>query len=135
MKTQTKMIALGAVIMVLLTGIIVIAVFDDVEGPLIYQIDVLPTNPAPGDYIVVAIYCIDTSGVSGAELRSSINGEEWEVYDMQFFACLCISGGRWTARFGPVGDGDIVNFYATAFDESPTRNSADTQTFELEIQG
>jgi hypothetical protein len=53
--------------MILLSGIIVLAVFDDIEGPLIYQVDILPVTPAPGDLISVIIYAIDPSGVSSAQ--------------------------------------------------------------------
>ena len=119
--------------MILLSGIIVLAVFDDVEGPLIYQVDILPVTPAPGDMISVIIYAIDPSGVSSALLTWSINGEEWESKDMSFFACLCIAGGRWITNFGPVQNGDALDFYVTAYDSSPFANPADTQTFSFMI--
>jgi hypothetical protein len=119
--------------MILLSGIIVLAVFDDIEGPLIYQVDILPVTPAPGDLISVIIYAIDPSGVSSAQLSWSINGEEWESKDMSFFACLCIAGGRWVTNFGPVQEGDALEFYVTAYDSSPYTNPADTQTFSFEI--
>ncbi len=119
--------------MILLIGIIVLAVFDDVEGPLIYQVDILPVTPAPGDMINVIIYAIDVSGVSSAQLYWSINGEEWESKDMSFFACLCIAGGRWVANFGPVQEGDAFEFYVTVYDSSPTTNPADSQMFSFEI--
>lgn len=119
--------------MILLSGIIILAVFDDVDGPLIYQIDVLPISPQPGDYISVIIYCIDPSGVSGARLSCAFNDEEWQSTDMNFFACLCIAGGRWVANFGPVREGDQVQFFVTAIDNSPYLNEADTQVFSVEI--
>ncbi|MHA2191964.1 MAG: hypothetical protein ACXAAR_00905 [Candidatus Thorarchaeota archaeon] len=133
MRSQTKLICIGAILMVLLSGIIVLAVFDDVEGPLIYQVDILPVTPAPGDSISVIIYALDTSGVSGAQISWSINGEEWQEKEMSFFACLCISGGRWVTSFGPVQDGDALEFYATAYDDSPYANPSDTPTFSFQI--
>lgn len=120
--------------MVLLSGIIMMAVFEDVEGPLIYQIDVLPSAPVAGDTISVVIYCIDSSGISDAKLSYSINGEEWQSVDMNFYACLCLAGGRWVANFGPLQDGDVGEFYVTAFDDSPTFNSADTEVFSIQIE-
>lgn len=117
----------------MLAGIIVLVVFDDVEGPLIYEVNILPVSPAPGDRISVTIYAIDPSGVSRAHLSWSINGEEWASKDMSFFACLCIAGGRWVGDFGPVQEGDSLDFYATAYDSSPFTNPADTQTFSFEI--
>ena len=120
--------------MVLLSGIIVMAVFDDVEGPLIYQIDIMPTAPVAGDTISVVIYCIDSSGISDAKLSFSINGGEWQVKDMNFYACLCIAGGRWVANFGPLQDGDVSQFFVTAFDDSPTFNAADSQVFSIQIE-
>ena len=120
--------------MILLSGIIVIAVFDDVEGPMIYQIDVLPIAPAAGDSISVIIYCIDSSGVSAAQLSYSVNGEEWQQADMDFFTCLCIAGGRWVAHFGPLAEGDSAQFYVTAFDDSPTKNDADTEVFTIQVE-
>ncbi|MFX0107199.1 MAG: hypothetical protein ACFE7R_02855 [Candidatus Hodarchaeota archaeon] len=133
MKAQTKLICIGAVFMIFLSGIIILAVFDDVEGPFIYQIDVLPTSPKPGDTISVVIYAIDRSGVSSAELSWSINAGEWHTEEMQFFACLCIAGGRWAANFGPVEEGDTGQFFVTAFDDSVNRNPSDSQTFSIEI--
>lgn len=133
MKAQTKLICIGVVFMILLSGIIIMAVFDDVDGPLIYQIDVLPISPQPGDYISVIIYCIDPSGVSGARLSWMINGAEWKSTDMNFFACLCIAGGRWVANFGPMGEGDQAQFFVTATDNSPYQNEADSQVFSVEI--
>ena len=88
--------------MVLLIGVVVNAVVEDVDGPLIYQVDILPVNIVAGDIVRVVIYCIDRSGVSGAQLSSSLDGETWDVQDMSFYACLCIAGGRWVATFGPV---------------------------------
>lgn len=119
--------------MLLLTGVVLNAVFDDVEGPLIYQVDILPVRPVVGDIIKVVIYCIDRSGVSGAQLSSSLDGVEWELQDMSFYACLCIAGGRWVAIFGPISDGDQAQFFVTAFDNAPIQNSADTQTFSIDI--
>ena len=134
MRAQTKLIILGALFMILLSSIIIMAVFDDVEGPMIYEIDILPVQPLAGDNINVIIYCIDRSGVSAAELHSTLDGENWEVQDMSFYACLCIAGGRWVAQFGPVEVGDSAKFFARAFDDSPTQNSADTDTFELDLE-
>ncbi|MHA1924372.1 MAG: hypothetical protein ACXABV_06015 [Candidatus Thorarchaeota archaeon] len=133
MRTQTKLIGVGAIVMVMLSGIIVLAVFDDAEGPLIYEVNILPVAPEPGDRISVIIYAIDPSGVSSAQLSWSINGGDWQAKDMSFFACLCIAGGRWVTSFGPVQEGDVLEFYATAYDSSPYVNPADTQTFSLEI--
>jgi putative aminopeptidase FrvX len=79
MRAQTKLIALGAVFMMLLISIIVMALIDDVEGPLIYEVDILSVSPKAGDMIAVIIYCIDSSGVSGAQLSSSVNDEEEEL--------------------------------------------------------
>ncbi|MFQ5884399.1 MAG: hypothetical protein ACE5IO_04790 [Thermoplasmata archaeon] len=133
MKSQTKLICIGAIVMTLLSGIIVTAVFDDVEGPLIYQIDILPVDPKVGDLMSIVVYCIDPSGVSGAQLSWSINGEKWVTEEMSFYACLCMAGGRWMADFGPVYNGDNAEFFVTAFDSSVYRNSAVTQTFLLEM--
>ncbi len=120
--------------MILLSGIIVLAVFDDAEGPMIYQVDMLPLAPVAGDSISVIIYCIDSSGVSGAELSYSVNGAEWQTVSMQFYACLCIAGGRWVANFGPLSNGDIGEFYVTAFDDSVNVNPAVTDTFSIQIE-
>ncbi len=119
--------------MVLLSGIIVVAVFDDVEGPYIYQIDILPVSPAAGDTISVVIYCIDASGVSDAKMSYSTNGEDWLQVDMNFYTCLCLAGGRWVAHIGPVAE-DTVQFFVTAFDNSPTKNTADTEVFTIQIE-
>jgi hypothetical protein len=134
LKAQTKMIGIGALFMILLSGVIVIAVFDDVEGPIIYQIDVLPIAPAAGDSVNVIIYAIDTSGVSAAQLSYSVNGEDWQQVEMNFYTCLCISGGRWVATFGPLTEGDTAEFFATVFDDSPTRNDAETEVFSIQIE-
>ena len=133
MKNQMKLIIIGAITMILLSSVIIMAIFDDVEGPMIYQIDVLPVSPVSGDTVTAIIYCIDQSGVYGAELSYNINDEGWQQMDMQFFACLCISGGRWAASFGPLSLDDAVQFYMTAFDDSPTKNPENTETFTIEI--
>lgn len=133
MRNQTKLIGIGTILMVLLTGVVVNAVFEDVDGPLIYEVDILPVNPVVGDIVSVVIYCIDRSGVSNARLSSSLDGEEWDIQEMSFYACLCIAGGRWVATFGPISEGDLAQFFVTAFDNAPTRNSADTQTFTIDI--
>lgn len=119
--------------MVLLTGIVVNAVFEDREGPLIYEVDVLPVQPVAGDIIRVVMYCIDRSGVSSAQLSSTLNGEDWEIQDMSFYSCLCIAGGRWVGTFGPVAEGDQVQFFVTAYDNGINQNSEDTQVFSIEL--
>jgi hypothetical protein len=135
MRSQTKLIVIGAIIMVLLSSVIVYALVDDVEGPLLYQVDILPQSPVVGDTVSVAVYCIDPSGVSGAELHYTLNGDTWNTKEMQFLACLCIAGGRWTASFGPLESGDTPKFYATVFDDSPFKNPEDSDVFTLEIEG
>ena len=119
--------------MVLLTSIIILAIYDDVDGPMIYQIDVLPVDPVVGDTIRVIAYALDTSGVSLAQLSYSTDGANWETIDMNFFTCLCLAGGRWVGLFGPIDDGDVAEFYVTAIDDSPTLNPTDTQIFSIEI--
>ena len=133
MKDQTKLIIIGAIFMMLLSSIIIMAIFDDVEGPFIYQVDVLPISPMAGDVVSVMIYCIDSSGVSGAELSYNFNDEGWQQVDMQFSACLCIAGGRWASGFGPLSLSDTIQFFVTAFDDSPTQNTGNTETFTIEI--
>jgi hypothetical protein len=118
--------------MILLAGIVVNAVFEDVDGPLIYEVDILPVNPVVGDIIRVVIYCVDRSGISNAQLSSSLDGEEWQTQDMSFYACLCVAGGRWVATFGPVVEGDKAQFFVTAFDNGVNRNSADTQIYTID---
>ncbi|RDE15630.1 MAG: hypothetical protein C4K48_03370 [Candidatus Thorarchaeota archaeon] len=133
MRNQTKLVCIGAIVMISLTGIIMNAVLEDADGPLIYEVDILPVQPVAGDTISVVIYCIDRSGVSGAQLSSSLDGESWTVLDMQFFACLCIAGGRWVGTFGPVNESDNAQFFVTAFDNAPIRNAAISQTFSIQL--
>lgn len=132
-RNQTKLIGIGTILMVLLTGVVVNAVFEDVDGPLIYEVDILPVNPVVGDIISVVIYCIDRSGISNTQLSFSLDGVEWEIQDMSFYACLCIAGGRWVATFGPIAEGDQAQFFVTAFDNGINQNSADTQTFTIDL--
>jgi hypothetical protein len=132
-KNQTKLIGIGTILMVVLTGLVVNAVFEDVDGPLIYEVDILPVQPVTGDIIRVVIYCIDRSGISNAQLSSSLDGEEWQLQDMSFYACLCVAGGRWVGTFGPVGEGDQAQFFVTAFDNGINHNSADTQIFAIDL--
>ena len=134
MRDQTKLICIGVVFMVLLSGIIVAAVVEDAEGPLIYQIDVLPRMPVAGDVIHVVIYAIDSSGVSGAQLTFSNNGGDVQVLNMEFYACLCIAGGRWTTTIGPFSVDDSVLFFVTSFDDSVFKNPADTEAFTLDFE-
>lgn len=133
MKNQTKLICIGAVFMILLSTVILLAIYDDVDGPLIYQLDVLPVDPVIGDTIRIIAYALDTSGVSNVQLSYTTDGTNWETLDMNFFTCLCLAGGRWVGSFGPIDDGDIAEFYVTAYDNSPTLNPSDSQTFSLEI--
>ncbi|MFW9844284.1 MAG: hypothetical protein ACFFEV_06900 [Candidatus Thorarchaeota archaeon] len=133
MKNQTKLIGIGAVFMVLLASVIVLAIYDDVDGPLIYELYVLPIDPAEGDMIQVIAYAIDTSGVSNAQLSYTIDGTNWEVQDMSFYSCLCLAGGRWVGTFGPITIENVSEFYITAYDNSPTMNPSDTQVFSIEI--
>ena len=133
MKDQTKLICIGAVFMTLLSAVIVVAVFDDTDGPVIYEVHVLPVDPVEGDIIRVIAYALDPSGVSSVQLSYTMDGINWDVLDMDFFACLCIAGGRWTTSFGPINSGNITEFFITAYDNSPTLNPSDTQTFSLEI--
>jgi hypothetical protein len=108
-------------------------IFDDIEGPLIYEVDILPQSPKDGDLVNFVIYCIDPSGVSGALLHHSTNGSQWVEEPMIFYSCLCIAGGRWVGVIGPVYLGDDIQVFATASDGSPTRNEASTQTFQIEV--
>ncbi len=119
--------------MILLTGIVVIAVFEDKEGPLIYEVDVLPVQPVAGDIVRVVMYCLDRSGVSNAQLSFTLNGEDWEIQDMSFYTCLCIAGGRWVGTFGPVTEEDQAQFFITAYDNGINQNSADTQVFSIDL--
>jgi len=109
------------------------AIYDDVDGPLIYEIDILPVDPIVGDNIRVTAYALDASGVSNVQLSYTTDGINWEVQDMDFFTCLCLAGGRWVGSFGPIANGDIAEFYVTAFDNSPALNPSDSQMFSLEI--
>lgn len=133
MKARNKLICIGILIMGILASTVVFLVTDDAEGPMIYQIDVLPGRPRPGDIVNIVIYCIDPSGVSGATLHYSVNSAEWKEQTMYFYACLCIAGGRWVGEVGPLDAGDSIQFYVTAFDNSVTKNSADTQAFTVEV--
>ncbi|MFW9806335.1 MAG: hypothetical protein ACFFFK_06360 [Candidatus Thorarchaeota archaeon] len=119
--------------MILFSTIIVFEVYSDVEGPSIYQIDVLPVSPSVGGQISVTAYGIDASGISKAQLSYTIDGEKWEVQDMMFIACLCAAGGRWVSTFGPISEGDLPMFYVTMFDNSPIVNPSSSQTFSIEI--
>ncbi|MBD3406045.1 MAG: hypothetical protein GF411_07975 [Candidatus Lokiarchaeota archaeon] len=134
MRTETKLVLVGAVVMLVLVGTIATLIVDDVEGPTIYEIHIQPVEPMAGDRIAVTIYCIDPSGVSNAELRASVNGKDWETYQMNFYACLCLAGGRWIGSIDPVDSGDQVQVYVTAYDDSPTKNSADTEVFQYQIE-
>ncbi|TXT56459.1 MAG: hypothetical protein BAJATHORv1_20048 [Candidatus Thorarchaeota archaeon] len=134
MRTETKLIVIGAILMILLVGTIANLIVEDVEGPLIYEIHIQPIEPMAGDRIAITIYCIDSSGVANAEIRASIDGGEWEVYKMNFYACLCLAGGRWIGNIDPVDVGEQVQIYVTAYDDSPARNSADTEMFHYQIE-
>lgn len=133
MRMQTKIAALGALVLVALSTVTIMALFDDAEGPLIYEVDILPVSPKGGDMITVSAYCIDASGVSSAKMSWSINEAGWVEQDMVFYACLCLAGGRWIASFGPVSASATVRLYVTAYDSTPGHNSANTQTFQLQI--
>jgi len=132
MKSQTKLICIGAVFMLLLSTVIVMAIFDDVEGPLIYELHVLPVDPVDGDIIRIVAYALDTSGVSSAQLSYTLDGINWEVQDMSFYTCLCLAGGRWIGVFGPISSESVTEFYITMYDNSPTLNPSDTQVFSIE---
>lgn len=131
MKNQTKLVGIGAVFMILLSSIIVLAIFDDVDGPLIYELHILPVDPVEGDVLSIVAYALDTSGVSNVQLSYTIDGTNWEVQDMSFYTCLCLAGGRWVATLGPIGN--LTEFFITAYDNSPTLNPSDTQVFSIEI--
>jgi hypothetical protein len=133
MNNQTKLICIGALFMIILSSVIILAVFDDVDGPLIYQIDILPIDPVIGDQISVIAYAIDRSGVANAQLSFTTDGINWEIKDMNFYSCLCLAGGRWVATFGPVSEGAIPEFFITAYDNSPTLNPSDSQIYSIEI--
>lgn len=135
MRDQTKLIALAIVLLVILSAAIVAIVLDDQEGPYIYEVDITPADPAPGDMMGVTIYCIDRSGVSGAVLHVKVGDGDWQDYQMHFLACLCIAGGRWVARFGLLPANVTVLVYVTAYDDSPFNNPSDTQIFETYISG
>ncbi|MHA1963609.1 MAG: hypothetical protein ACXACG_09210 [Candidatus Thorarchaeota archaeon] len=132
MKSQTKLIGIGAVFMILLSTTIILAIYGDMDGPLVYQIDILPVDPIVGSDITVTVYAIDPSGVSKVHLNYTTDGLNWEVQDMDFFACLCAAGGRWVGTFGPISDESITEFYVTAYDNSLTLNPSDSQIFSLE---
>ncbi|UCH04542.1 MAG: hypothetical protein JSW05_13455 [Candidatus Thorarchaeota archaeon] len=133
MRTQTKLIGIGTILIALLSSITLLAVLVDVQRPDIYDVSILPVAPQSGNRIEIVVYCIDPSGVSLAQLSWSKKGGAWQTQDMQFIACLCAAGGRWVGDFGPIYEGDTAEFYVTAFDSSVYRNSADTQVFTLGI--
>jgi len=133
LRTHTKLAAFAVFAVVALSSVAVAVVLRDVEGPFIYELDILPVSPKAGDILTVTVYCIDMSGVSSAMLSRSTNGSSWVEQDMVFYACLCLAGGRWIANFGPANSGESVRFYVTAFDSSLAHNSADTQILELMI--
>ncbi|NWF96113.1 MAG: hypothetical protein HXY34_08210 [Candidatus Thorarchaeota archaeon] len=133
MKNRTITVGVSVAFVALLATAILATVFEDDAGPNIYEVDIVPAIPKAGDSVSFVIYCIDPSGVSGAVLHIATNGGEWVEQEMRFYACLCIAGGRWVGSFGPVSIGDGISLYATAYDGSPTRNSANTQTFTINI--
>ncbi len=109
-------------------------VFEDKEGPQIYQVDILPRAPKAGDDLFFVIYCIDRSGVVGAQLHFSKNDDEWKAQNMTFYTCLCIAGGRWVGVVTGLQAGDRVQLYATAIDGTLSRNIANTQVFTVEVR-
>ncbi len=121
-------------VILMLSGIIVIDLFDDVEGPRIYEVNVSPQKPVVGDRISVTVYCVDPSGISSVSLSYSLNGQEWQVKDMTFYTCFCSAGGRWIANFGPLEQGDAVKFFITAYDDAPLINHAETQVFNIQVE-
>ncbi|MHA1903410.1 MAG: hypothetical protein ACXADL_07135 [Candidatus Thorarchaeota archaeon] len=133
MKGHTKVIIIGVIFMLLMSGIIIGVVYADVEGPNIYQIDVLPASPQAGDNVTVEAYCIDASGISSSKLMRSLNGGDWQEGEMQFFECLCAAGGRWYASFGPLEEGDTAQFYVTSYDDSINMNPSDSDIFTIQI--
>lgn len=119
--------------MILLSTTIVITVFGDVEGPELYDISFLPEYPVDGDNISIFAYSIDPSGISHVQVSSTVDGAVWLVKEMDFHACLCFAGGRWTASFGPVTNSSNAAFFITAFDDSPRQNQIASQTFTIDI--
>ncbi|MHA2026469.1 MAG: hypothetical protein ACW98U_11260 [Candidatus Thorarchaeota archaeon] len=133
MKNQTKLVFIGVVFMILFSTTIVVTIFGDVEGPEIYDIAILPENPVSGDNISIVAYCIDPSGISNAQLSSTLDGVNCNIQDMEFHTCLCAAGGRWTATFGPITNSSSAAFFVTAFDSSPFMNQNSTQTLTIEL--
>ncbi|MFW9788452.1 MAG: hypothetical protein ACFFE2_12260 [Candidatus Thorarchaeota archaeon] len=131
MKNQTKLIFIGVVVMVLASSVILLAAYGDHEGPVIYQVDVLPIDPGPRDNISVTVFVIDSSGVSHVQLRYTIDGTTWNWLDMNFVSCLCAAGGRWISVFGPISDEYTVRFSVRAYDNSLLSNPSDSQIFSL----
>ncbi len=133
MKNQTKLILIGLISMMILSSTVVIVVFADRNGPVIYEISILPVSPVEGDYISVKAYCTDSSGIYNTQLINTLDGETWQVQDMDFYACLFDAGGQWIGQFGPITDGDIIAFYVVSFDNSLNQNQAVSQTYTIEI--
>jgi len=119
--------------MIVFSSTIVINVFGDLEDPEIYNIAILPEYPAEGDTISIVAYCIDASGISHAQLYSTLDGVDWEVQEMMFHTCLCSAGGKWMASFGPITNSSNAAFFVIAFDRSPFQNQNSTQTFTINL--
>ena len=133
MKNQTKLILIGLISMMILSSTVVIVVFADRKGPLIYDISILPVSPVEGDYISVKAYCTDSSGIYNTQLVGTLDGETWQVQDMEFYTCLCDAGGQWIGQFGPITNEDNIAFYVVSFDNSLNQNQAESQTYTIEI--
>ena len=126
MKNQTKLICVGAVFMILLSSVIMLAIYDDVDGPLIYQIDLLPVDPAVGDTIRVIAYALDTSGVSNVQLSFTTDGTNWTS-----IATGLNDNGSYNGWTVPAINSTTVRVRITATDDATIDITADPFTASM----
>jgi len=90
----------------------------DETNPIIENISFYPQNPLPGEIILIYASVFDDSGINSVFLVYFYNFQ-WNEKKMIF-----LNETNYCAKIGPFVEGDVINFYIKAVDNSKEKNVA-----------
>ena len=91
----------------------------DSDPPSITAVSHYPSNPTELDSIVISATVTDSSGIFSVSLHYRVNGGLWTVVTMTLS-----TGSTYQAIIGPFSDGDTIEYFITAIDDSTIQNEA-----------
>ena len=91
----------------------------DVDGPTISDINHSPSNPTTDDTVEISCVVVDANSIQSVKLYYRINDGSWIIIDMTL-----TTGDIYQATISSLSEGDVIEYYVVATDDSPNENVA-----------